>query len=268
MPRWGFIGLGSQGAPMARRMIESGNEVVLWARRPESLYPFADTAAIIAEGIPQLGQQVEHCGICVVDDAGVQQICDQLFPAMTAGSRVAIHSTIHPQRCIALQQQASAQGIELVDAPVSGGGEGAARGDLTVMVGGSEQAFAAVKPVFATFAGLIAHLGDVGAGQTAKLVNNNLMAANLAMAHHALRAADKLGIDRDGFVKLIGVSSGNSFSFNVCARMPSPVAFEHGAKLLAKDVRLLGEAMGEDVDYNAISDVAKSFLELALLENQ
>ena len=99
-----------------------------------------------------------------------------------------------------------------------------------------------------------------------KLVNNALMAANLAVAHHALAAADLLGIDPSAFAELVKVSSGRSFSFEVRARMPGPTAFNHGAKLLAKDVRLLGETVGDDPAFVAIRDIAGPFLTQALAE--
>lgn len=264
MSKIGFIGLGSQGAPMARRLIDAGHEVVLWARRAETLEPFATTSATFAESIQALGKQVELCGICVVDDAGVRQVCDELMPAMSAGGRIAIHSTIHPDLCMTLAQQARGHGLSLVDAPVSGGGSGAAEGTLTVMVGGDSNDVEALRPIFATFAGLIVHLGDVGAGQMAKLVNNNLMAANLALAHHALETAAALGIERDSFAKLVAVSSGRSFAFEVRARMSGPTDFHHGAKLLAKDVRLLGEVIGDNPACATIRDVAQPFINLAL----
>ena len=95
-------------------------------------------------------------------------------------------------------------------------------------------------------------------------MNNNLMAANLALAHHALGAADTLGINRDAFIQLINVSSGRSFSFDVRARMSRPQDFLHGAALLEKDVKLLGEVMGKHPDYAALQDVAADFLHLAL----
>lgn len=266
MAKWGFIGLGNQGGPMARRMIESGHDVVLWARRRETLEPFSDTAASFASSIQALAEQVDHCGICVVNDEGVKQVCAELIPAMAPGSRIAIHSTVHPQLCQALASQARERGVMLVDAPVSGGGEGAASGTLTVMVGGDDAAYAAVKPVFETFAGFIVHLGAVGSAQNAKLVNNNLMAANLALAYQALQVADTLGIEQEAFKQLIAVSSGRSFSFDVCARMPEPAAFKHGAQLLAKDVRLLGETIGDDPHYTCLRDVANRFLALALAE--
>jgi len=264
MPNWGFIGLGNQGAPMAQRMIDSGNEVVLWARREESLAPFRDGAAHFADTVAELGRQVSYCGVCVVDDHGVESVVNELISVMATDSTIAIHSTITPELCRALGAKAKARGISLVDAPVSGGGGAAAEGKLTVMVGASATAFATAKPVLETFAGLITHLGDVGAGQLAKLVNNNLMAANLALAHHALAIAEELHIDRQAFIELVQASSGRSFGFDVRARMPEPKSFEHGAKLLQKDVRLLRECLPASEHYDTLSFVAKDFLRRAL----
>lgn len=261
--RTGFIGLGSQGGPMARRMVEGGYPLTLWARRPESLEPYHDTAATYAASVADLGAACDHVGVCVVDDDGVRAVCAELIPAMAPGGRIVIHSTIHPQTCIDLAEQAGARGLQLIDAPVSGGGGGAAAGTLAVMVGGDETAVAAARPVFETFAGLIVHLGGVGAAQAAKLVNNSLMAAHVALAHHALNAGATLGIDRAALVELIKVSSGRSFGFEVGARMPNPQAFAHGAKLLDKDVRLLGEVLHRDSDFEAFDTIASPFLKLA-----
>ncbi len=264
MAKVGFIGLGSQGGPMARRIIDAGYSVMLWARNSKTLEPFADTSAEIAESIAELGAQVVHVGICVVDDAGVQQICDELIPAMRPGGCIMIHSTVQPDLCKKLAKQAAERGIAFLDAPVSGGGPGAAAGTLTVMVGGDAEALAAARPILETFAGLIVHLGEVGAGQMAKLVNNALMAAHVAIAHSGLEAATALGIDRTAIIELVKVSSGRSFGFEVCSRMPNPAAFKHGAGLLAKDVRLLGEALGEKPAFVSLRDAAMPFLDLAL----
>jgi 3-hydroxyisobutyrate dehydrogenase-like beta-hydroxyacid dehydrogenase len=251
---------------MARRIVDAGYPLVLWARRAEALQPYSDTKAEIAASVSELGARCDHVGICVVDDAGVQQVCEQLIPAMRAGSRIVIHSTVHPDLCTGLAKQAAARGVSLLDAPVSGGGGGAAAGTLTVMVGGDAQTLAAARPVFETFAGLIVHLGGVGAGQKAKLINNALMAANLAAGYHALTAGTSLGIDKAALIDLIKVSSGRSFGFEVGAKLPTPAAFAHGAKLLAKDVRLLGETIGDDASFAALRDVTKPFLDLALKE--
>ena len=127
MPReskevWGFIGLGGQGGPMARRMIDAGLDTVLWARRPEALDPYRDSAARFAGTIAELGSQADCVGICVVNDADVQQVCDALIPAMRPGGLIVIHSTIHPDSCTGIERQAAAGGIRVIDAPVSGGG--------------------------------------------------------------------------------------------------------------------------------------------------
>jgi 3-hydroxyisobutyrate dehydrogenase-like beta-hydroxyacid dehydrogenase len=261
--RTGFIGLGSQGGPMARRMIDAGYPTTLWARRAEALDPYRDTDAAYAASIGEVGAKADHVGVCVLDDAGVRDVCGELIASMRPGGRIAVHSTVHPATCIALAEQATVHGIALIDAPVSGGGPGAAAGTLTLMLGGEEDAIAAARPVFKTFAGTIIRLGGVGAAQTAKLVNNSLMAAHVALAHHALNAGAALGIDRQAFVDLIKVSSGRSFGFEVAARMSSPSSFAHGAKLLAKDVRLLGELLGDDPAFAAFDQLASPFLALA-----
>jgi 3-hydroxyisobutyrate dehydrogenase len=257
----GFVGLGSQGGPMARRIVESGYPLVIWARRAAALAPFKDTSAATAASIAELGGRAEQVGVCVVDDAGVRQVCKELIPAMRPGGRIAIHSTVHPNTVIDLAKQAAARRIALIDAPVSGGGPAAAARTLTVMVGGDEEPVAAARPIFETFAGLIAHVGGVGAGQMAKLVNNALMAANLAMAHHGVGAGAALGLDRAALSEIVKASSGRSYGFEVYARLPAPSAFGHGAKLLAKDLRLLGEILGADPSFAPFRAVAAPFLE-------
>jgi 3-hydroxyisobutyrate dehydrogenase-like beta-hydroxyacid dehydrogenase len=163
-----------------------------------------------------------------------------------------------------LADQTNARSIQLLDAPVSGGEPAAKVGALTVMVGGDAAAFIAAKPVFESFGKLIAHLGGVGAGQKAKLVNNALMAAHMGLAHHALQLAGALQLDRRALIELIKASSGRSFGFETYARLPSPQAFSHGGALLAKDVRLLGELQHVSADIDTIRGVALPFLKLTL----
>lgn len=268
---YGFIGLGSQGAPMAQRMIDAGLPVTLWARRPETLASFTAPGVAMAPTPEALAKKVDYIGICVVDDAGVREICDRLIPAMRPGSCIAIHSTVAPSLCQALAEEAAARGIDLIDAPVSGGGPGAAAGTLTVMVGGKKETFERARAVFETFASLIVHLGEVGAGQQAKLINNAMMAANLSIAWSGLQSANVFGLDREAFVELINASSGRSFSFGVAARMPNPKSFEHGARLLEKDVTLLGAALecaepDSAACYEPIRNTASVLLSQALAE--
>jgi len=256
----GFIGLGSQGGPMAERMLTQGYPLTVWARRAEVLEEFLEKGASAAASVAELGAACDHVGVCVVDDAGVAQICDQLIPAMRPGSLLAIHSTILPESCAALEQRCAASGVAFLDAPVSGGGHAAAEGALSVMCGGSAEAFAQAKPVFETFAGLLVHLGPAGSGQRAKIVNNALMAANMGLAHAALACGDALGIDRAALAELIKASSGRSFGFEVYARLPSPAAFAQGAPLLVKDVNLLTSVLGDSGDPAVLAEAANHFL--------
>lgn len=259
-PTVGFIGLGSQGGPMARRIVAAGFPTLLWARRAEALAPFADTAARIAASPADLAARCDLVAVCVVDDAGVRAVAAQLLPAMRAGSVLVIHSTVHPRTCLELVADAAARGIMILDAPVSGGGPGAAAGTLTTMVGGAAGALAIARPVFESFSSRIVHLGGVGAGQLAKLVNNALMAANMALGDAALRAGDALGIDRAALAELVDASSGRSYGFEVRARIPDLAGWKHGAALLAKDVGLLGAVLQGDPAFGPLRDAAEPFL--------
>ncbi len=249
---------------MAARIVEAGFSLRLWARRPESLTPYADTNAQNADTVEALGAACDIVCICVVDDAGVMQLTEQLLPVMRAGTYLVIHSTINPNTCVALAAKFAARGIAVVDAPVSGGGGAAAAGTLTVMAGGEAADIAAVRPVFETFSGLITHLGGVGAGQYAKLVNNTLLAANMAVADAALGAGAALGLNKTALTELIKASSGRSYGFEICARLPEVTMFSHGGKLLAKDVGLLGAVLGDDPNFVTLQAAAGPFLEKVL----
>ena len=244
--RCGFIGLGSQGAPMARKIAEKGFPLTLWARRTDTLEAFADTSAVMAGSVAELGARCDHVAVCVVDDAGVREVCGELVRSMAPGSRILIHSTVHPDTCRDIASLATARGIDVLDAPVSGGGRAAAAGTLTVMIGGDGTVLARARPVLESFAGLIVHLGDLGAGQSAKLINNSLMAANVAMAHAALETGAALGIDRVALGALIAASSARSFAMEVYSKLPRPGAFAHGAALLSKDLNLLASLAGQN----------------------
>ena len=256
----GFIGIGSQGGPMAHRIVDAGMPLVVWARRAEALGPYLAKGATAAASVAELGVQCDHVGVCVVNDQDVVQVCAELIPAMRPGSRLAIHSTILPDSCIELARQCAERGILLIDAPVSGGSPAAEAGTLTVMCGASPEAFAAAQPVFETFGKLIVRLGDPGAGQRAKIVNNALLAANMGLAHAAVLAGESMGIERGALAQLIAASSGCSFGFEVYARLPSPSAFAIGAPLLVKDCGLLGAVLPDHPGADLLRGAADFFL--------
>ncbi|MDR3665087.1 MAG: NAD(P)-dependent oxidoreductase [Mycobacterium sp.] len=211
--RVGFIGLGSQGGPMARRIVEGGFQTTLWARRPESLAPYADTAAKTAATPAEMAADCDLVCLCVVGDDDVRQVLQGdtgVLAGLAPGGIIAIHSTIHPDTCREVAELAAAKGISVLDAPVSGGSPAVEAGTLLVMVGGDEEVIEKARPVFATYANPIVHLGPLGSGQVAKILNNLMFSANLGAAMSTLELGEALGVPRDRLCQVLTQGSANS----------------------------------------------------------
>ena len=245
--RLGFVGLGSQGGPMARRIVDADYPTTLWARRAASLEPFADTAASVAASPAELGAASDVLGVCVVDDAGVDEVLrgpEGALAAMADGSVVIVHSTVHPTTCLRLQEDFP--NLHVLDAPVSGGGHKAATGELLVMVGGAADVVARCRPVLETFGDPVLHLGPLGSGQEAKLLNNAVFAAQLAVAADVFALADTRHLDQQAVATILSSGSGRSYAAEVVAgsgfglEALAPLAGE----LLAKDVGILVDMAG------------------------
>jgi 3-hydroxyisobutyrate dehydrogenase-like beta-hydroxyacid dehydrogenase len=240
--RVGFIGLGSQGGPMARRIVEGGYDLTLWARRPSSVEPYADTAAKVAATPAELGAASDLVCLCVVGDDDVRQVLagdTGVLAGMAPGGVIAIHSTVHPDTCRELAELAAKQGVSVIDAPVSGGAPAVEEGTLMVMVGGEEAVVEKCRPVFATYSDAIVHLGGLGAGQVAKILNNLQFSANLGSAMSTLELGDALGIPRDRLCQVLNRGSATSkaiSSITVFGGSLEGLAPIAGA-LLQKDVR-------------------------------
>ena len=256
-PRVGFIGLGSQGGPMARRIIEAGYPVTLWARRPATLELFADTNAKIAGSPAELAAASDLVCVCVRDDADTEEVVDAVLGGLAAGGVIAVHSTVHPDTCRRLAERAMAGGARLIDAPVSGGGPAAEAGRLLVMVGGDEQTVEFCRPVFGSYGDPIVHLGPVGAGQVTKLLNNAAFTAHLGVAVSLLDLGQSLGVDQLRLADVISHGSGNSFALGRVASAGGTLARigEHAGHLLRKDVRLIADVAGHgDTDVAGVGD--------------
>lgn len=243
--RVGFIGLGSQGGPMARRIIEGGFPTTLWARRSASVTPFEDTPATIAHSPAELAAASDLICLCVVGAVDIEEVADGeqgLLAGVMPGSVIALHSTVHPDTCKALAKRAGGKGVSVIDAPVSGGGSAAAERRLMVMVGGDADTVESCRPVFETFGDPVVHLGDLGAGQTAKLLNNLLFTAHLGIAAATLSLTQSLGIAAERLVEVVARSSGNSSALNALADSGGLDRLAGLAgPLLQKDVRLIAD---------------------------
>jgi 3-hydroxyisobutyrate dehydrogenase-like beta-hydroxyacid dehydrogenase len=264
----GFIGLGNQGAPIAQRIADAGLPLAIWARRTEVTTPYAAKGVQVAASAAELGAACRHVGICVRNDAGVLEVCDALIPAMAPGGLIAVHSTILPATSEQLAARCASVGLQFVDAPVSGGALAAQAGTLTVMCGASDEAFATARPVFETFGRLIVLLGPAGSGQRAKLVNNALLSANVALAWAALQAGQALGMDRAALAAVIAQSSGASTGLTHAAAIADPTEYSLGGPLLRKDLDLLCAAIPDDPGAMALDRAARSFLLAATGEGE
>lgn len=241
-----FIGLGSQGGPMAGRIIEAGFPTTLWARRPCSLEPFGGSTATVAGSPAELAAASGLVCLCVAGDDDVEEVAtgeNGVLAGLKPGGVLAIHSTVHPKTGHRLAEQAAEQGVSAIDAPVSGGAPAVAPCRLLVMIGGDDDVVERCRPVFATYAELIVHLGALGSGQTTKLLNNLLFTANLGTAASTLALGETLGVLPDRLAEVISRGSGNSFALNVLGGDTEGLARPVGmaGALLQKDARLLAD---------------------------
>jgi len=194
----GFIGLGSQGGPMARRIVEAGFPTTLWARRPASLEPFADTAAKVAGSPAELAAASDLVCLCVVGDADVEEVVtgdNGILAGLKPGGVIAIHSTVHPKTCHELAERAAAQAVSVIDAPVSGGAPAVAEGRLLVMVGGDEEDFRNAKPLIESYARAVNLIGPAGSGQLTKMVNQICIGGLIEALAEALHFAKAAKLD-------------------------------------------------------------------------
>lgn len=253
----GFIGLGNQGAPMARRIIDAGFETVLWARRPATLEPFEHDAVVVGSPFA-VGAGADVVGICVFDDAAVEEVVlgpQGVLAGMATGGVIVIHSTVSPELCVSLAKVADRRSVHIVDGPVAGGGSGARAGKLLIMVGGEVDSVEICRPVFDSFADRIRHVGGVGSGQQAKLINNLLLMAQFDLAADACTIAAAWGIAPSRLGEVLRRSTGDSLSLQALARLDGRLESIAGTR---------GSAMRKDVEL-AVSAVQRAGLSASAL---
>ena len=194
----GFIGLGQIGKPMARRLTSWAGGLTVCDANPDATRSFGERGIHVAATPAEVAERATVISIMVRDDAQVTDVLagdGGILSTARPGTVVAVHSTVEADTPARLAALAAAHDVRLVDAPVSGGGMGAASGTLSLMVGGSDDAVAAIREPFGTFADLIAHLGPVGAGTRAKLARNLITFAAFAAAGEAMALAEASGVD-------------------------------------------------------------------------
>ena len=240
-----FIGLGNMGAPMAANLIKAGHAVTGFdtMAKPEGM-ALAPSAAAAAAGADVVITMLPNGAI-------LRSVAAEVIPAMKQGAVLCDCSTVDVDSARAVAEQAAAEGLGALDAPVSGGVGGASAGTLTFMVGGTEAAFAIVKPLFDVMGQKAVHCGAAGAGQSAKICNNMILGVTMIATCEAFALADKLGLDRQKMFDVVSTSSGYSWTMNaycpapgVGPKSPADNGYKPGfaAELMLKDLRLSQQA--------------------------
>ena len=215
MARVAFLGLGVMGFPMAGHLAAKGHQVTVYNRSPAKAEAWvkahggasAPTPAAAAKG-------AEFVMACVGNDDDLAQVCrgpDGAFAGMARGAVFVDHTTVSARITRILGDEARAQGLGYVDAPVSGGQAGAENGALSVMCGGSEGDYALAEPVIAAYARICRRLGDVGSGQVAKMMNQIAIAGVVQGIAEALRFGEKAGMDGRAVVEVIAQGAAGSW---------------------------------------------------------
>lgn len=265
----GFIGLGNMGGPMAANLAAAGHLVTgfdLAAPMPPGVVAAASATAAVAAA--------EVVITMLPNGAILRQVAGEVIPAMAAGAVLCDCSTVDVQSARAVADLAKKAGLGALDAPVSGGVGGATAGTLTFMVGGTDAAFARVKPLFDIMGQKAVHCGAAGAGQSAKICNNMILGVTMIATCESFALADKLGLDRQAMFDVVSTSSGYSWSMNAYCPAPgvgptSPADNDYtpgfAADLMLKDLRLSQQA-AESADADtplgkAAMDLYTSFVE-------
>jgi len=265
----GFIGLGNMGAPMAKNLAAAGHRVAGFA--PAGTTAEGVSAAASAEAAA-LGADVV---ITMLPNGKIaQSVANQVLPVMGKGTVLLDCSTIDVATARHIARLAEDRDISFLDAPVSGGVGGAEAGTLTFMVGGADESFAAVTPLFDIMGRTAVLCGGAGNGQAAKICNNMILGITMIGTCEAFALADKLGLDRQAMFDVVSTSSGYSWTMNaycpapgVGPQSPADNGYAPGfaADLMLKDLRLSQQA-AQDVDADtpmgaAATELYKMFVE-------
>lgn len=240
----GFVGLGNMGAPMARRLAGAGYRLIVADAVPAAVEKFrAGTKADVAASLKDLGAACRVVITMLPDGKIVRSVLmgdGGIAAGLTPGAIVIDMTSASPVGTRELGAELAARGINLLDAPVSGGVGRAAEGKLSIMAGGDPELLARCKPILETM-GQVFFTGAAGSGHAMKALNNYLSAANLAIAAEAVLAGERFGLDPDLMIRIFNASTGrNTATDHKYPKFVLPRTFDSGFSLglMAKDLRL------------------------------
>ena len=247
----GFIGLGTMGTPMVRKLLNSGHTVTVWARRREAVALLASAGARGGESPADVAAASDIVMTMVTDTAAVEEVVlgeHGIARAARPGSVVVDHSTIAPDGARRIAATLLTHGVEMLDAPVSGGSAAAEAGTLAVMIGGSKAVVDRVSPVLASYATSIVHIGASGAGQVAKACNQICTIVNQLGAAEAMLLAERAGVDP----RAVKNALMGGFAASRMLDLQAP-------KMIARDFEGKIESRLHHKDIHIVLDLARAF---------
>ena len=246
----GVIGLGAMGAPMARHLADAGLLGMVWNRTSSKAEALAGETGVVAADKP--AQLAAACNViltCVSADQDLLDIIGQLLAGVKPGSVVIDTSTVSPATARQVAVSLMDVGCDFVDAPVSGGVEGAQKATLSVMAGGESANISRIMPVLEAISGSVTHMGPVGSGQATKAVNQVMIAGIAEAVCEALALAEKLNLPAERLLSVVGAGAAGSWFLSHRGKTMLENRFDVGFKLslLHKDL-LICQALAQELD--------------------
>lgn len=247
MAKVGFVGLGNMGLPMANNLKASGHDVLGFDANADARASAQGGGLEVSDSLVKIADSADIVISMLPNGEISKSVASELLSAMPKGSLLIDCSTIDVASAKTIHEMAQNSGQLCLDAPVSGGVGGASAGTLTFMVGGSNDAFTNGNDVLTIMGQKSVHCGDGGAGQSAKICNNMLLAISMIGTCEAFAMAEKLGLDQEKLFDVVSTSSGSCWSVNtycpvpgVGPKSPSDNGYEPGfaASLMNKDLNL------------------------------
>jgi len=262
--RCGFIGLGAMGRPMAGHLAARGLLAVVGNRSVDKAETLASELGVRSAHSASDFADCDVVALCVTADADVLANVDALAEVLRAGSVVIDHSTVSSTTAQSAAKRLAVKGIGFLDAPVSGGVEGAINGKLSIMVGGSESDLGKAQPALQAYGLRITHMGEVGAGQATKAVNQVLVAGIAHAVSEGLALGEKLGLDPERLLPTLGAGAAGSWFLEKRGPTMLRDEFKVGFKLalLHKDLKIvdaMAQAAGtrRDIIQKSLTDYAQ-----------
>ncbi len=252
----GFIGTGNMGGPMAANILAAGHALRVHDTLRSATATLEEAGATWCDDASGVCDGADAVFLSLPGPKEVEAVASALLPHMRAGQTLVDMSTNSPSLMKKIESDAKAQGIDFLDAPVSGGVRGARKGTLAIMVGGDRSVFERLEPVFQVMGANIFHVGEIGAGNVAKLVNNMLAFAIMMSNAEALVLGAKAGVDPNVLWNIIRTSSGNSMTWEGGARaiLRDRLAPTFTVDLACKDIGLAADLAKEmDVDLTMVA---------------